>query len=437
MSRARPVIKREFTEMVTSRGFLIGTVLGPLMMIGLFAVQYFIAVKGSGGEHRIAILDTTGAGIGDRVQQELEHPLPGTGIGSRATFTVTVERVPAAEREAATARLQEQVRTNQLDGFLLVPPGMLTGDTARYEGKDAANSTALGQVEGALQRAVQSERLREQGIDQAALLAALTPVKLQAFKTGEGGVQGNPTAARILAFLMSFAIYMAVLLYGQGIMNGVQEEKRDRIVELVVSSIRARDLLLGKVVGIGAAGVVQMLVWAATAAVLLTYGGTILSLVGADPSLITAIQTARALPKVPLSAGIIFILCFAGGFFLFATLYAVVGAAITNPQEAQGLITPIIVPFIFGLFIAMSAGENPSSGLAVAGTFIPLTSPVILPVRALSGEIAWWEEVASLAVLFATAFFMIWVAAKIYRIAIFATGKKPSWAELIRWARAA
>ena len=151
----------------------------------------------------------------------------------------------------------------------------------------------------------------------------------------------------------------------------MQEEKQDRIVELVVSSIRARDLLLGKVIGIGAAGVLQMLIWAVSAAVLLTYGGTILGLVGADPSLVTAIQTARALPDVPLAAGIIFILCFAGGFFLFATLYAIVGSAITNTREAQSLVMPIIVPFMFGLFIAMSAGENPNSGLAIAGSFIP------------------------------------------------------------------
>jgi ABC-2 type transport system permease protein len=180
-----------------------------------------------------------------------------------------------------------------------------------------------------------------------------------------------------------------------------------------------------------------MLIWAATAAVLLTYGGTLLGLVGADPSLVATIQTARALPDVPLSAGIIFILCFAGGFFLFATLYAVVGSAITSTQEAQGLVMPIILPFMFGLFIAMSAGENPNSGLAIAGTYIPLTSPVILPVRALSGEVGWLEAAASLAILFATALFIIWAAAKIYRIAIFATGKKPTWVELLRWARAA
>ena len=189
-------------------------------MISLFAVQYFIAVNSGGGEHRIAIVDATGADVGERIRQELEHPAAGASSGNRPTFAVSVEAVPPERREAAIQPLQEQVRQERLDGVLWLPPGLLAADTANYEGRDASSSTAMSQLESALQLAVQSERLRAEGIDQQALGRALMPVSLQAFKTGEGGVQGNPTAARILGFLMAFAIYMAVLMYGQGIQDG-------------------------------------------------------------------------------------------------------------------------------------------------------------------------------------------------------------------------
>jgi ABC-2 type transport system permease protein len=311
----------------------------------------------------------------------------------------------------------------------------MTGGTAEYEGSNATNSGAMTTLKEALQRTVQSERLRRQGIDEARLGEAMTPVKFETIKSGERGVTGSPAGAKVLAFLMSFAIYIVVLMYGQSIMSAVQEEKRDRIVELIVSSIRARDLLLGKVIGIGAAGVLQMTIWAAVAGLLVSQGGGIAARLGADPALVQMLP--RIVPDVPASAGIIFVACFAGGFFLFATLYAVIGAVVTNTQEAQQLVFPVMLPFIVGLFISMAAGENPNSTMAVVGSYLPFTSPMVLPVRAIAGAVGPVEAVVALALLFGSSFLIIGFAAKIYRIAIFATGKKPSWGELARWVRTA
>jgi ABC-2 type transport system permease protein len=218
-------------------------------------------------------------------------------------------------------------------------------------------------------------------------------------------------------------------MYGQSIMQSVLEEKRDRIVELIVSSIRARDLLVGKITALGAAGLLQMFIWVITAVVLLNYSAAIAGLFGADDATVQMLQQAHLLPNLPASTGILFL--------LFATLFAVIGAIVTNTQEAQQYVLPVMIPFILGLFIAMPAAENPDSTISVAGSIIPFTSAMVMPVRVLMSNVGWGEILLALALLFASAAAIVWLAAKIYRIAIFATGKKPSMRELAAWLRTA
>jgi ABC-2 type transport system permease protein len=201
--------------------------------------------------------------------------------------------------------------------------------------------------------------------------------------------------------------------------------------------VRARDLLVGKVLGIGAAGVLQMSVWVAAAALFITQGALMAGALGAGEGVVQALSQEAILPQVPAGLGLVFILYFAGGFFLFATLFAIIGSIVTNPQEAQQFVFPVLLPFILGLFIAMPAAENPHSTIAVIGSYLPFTSPMVMPVRASVAGINWVELGISVALLYATGLAVIWIAAKIYRIAIFATGKKPTGSELWQWMRAA
>jgi ABC-2 type transport system permease protein len=438
MSRMAPIVKREFTQAVSSKAFLIGTILGPLLIFGIFAIQFLIIAKSGGGTQRIAIVDATGRDVGNRVIRGVEERTAAMpAFITRATYQFEVQPATGAERDAITQRLTERIVAKELDGFVWIPPDVITGGSVAYQGSNATNSQVTSDLRQAVQRVVQSERLRSEGIDEARLADALKPVDMQISKTGERGAVGSPIAATMLAFGMAFAIYIVVIMYGQSIMSSVQEEKRDRIVEVIVSSVRARDLLVGKVLGIGAAGVLQMLVWVAAAALLLTYGAVMAATLGASESAVQALSQQSILPKVPLSVGVVFVLFFAGGFFLFATLFAVVGAIVTNPQEAQQFVFPVLLPFVIGLFIAMPAAQNPNSKVAVIGSLVPFTSPMVMPVRASVAGVDWVQLGISVALLYATAALIIWLAAKIYRIAIFATGKKPTASELIRWLRAA
>jgi ABC-2 type transport system permease protein len=437
MRRMVPVIKREFTEAVSSKAFIIGTILGPLLIFGLFGAQFLIFAKSGGGEHRIAILDATQRDLGERVVQSLHERDAGPAFISRATFEFSVERVDGAERPAVSDQATQRVVAREIDGWLWIPPDVMTGAPVQYEGSNATNSQVTGDLRQAVQRVVQSERLRAEGIDEARLGAALQSVRMEIARTGEGGQVGSPMAAMLLSFGMAFAIYIVVIMYGQSIMTSVQEEKRDRIVELIVSSVRARDLLVGKVLGIGAAGVLQMSVWVAAAALFITQGALMAGALGAGEGVVQALSQEAILPQVPAGLGLVFILYFAGGFFLFATLFAIIGSIVTNPQEAQQFVFPVLLPFILGFFIAMPAAENPHSTIAVFGSYLPFTSPMVMPVRASVAGINWVELGISVALLYATGLAAIWIAAKIYRIAIFATGKKPTGRELWQWMRAA
>jgi ABC-2 type transport system permease protein len=438
MSRMVPIIKREFTQAVASKAFIIGTVLGPLLLVGIFGIQFLILAKGGGGSQRIVILDASGRDLAPRVAQLVEERAAATpAFMSRAHYSFDVQQADPAQREAMQQQMTQRIVAKELDGFLWLPPEALDGQGIRYEGSNATNSQVMGELRQGVQRVVQSERLRQEGIDEARLGNALQPVSIDVARTGDDGTAGNVMAARLMAFAMAFAIYIMVIMWGQSIMMSVQEEKRDRIVELIVSSVRARDLLFGKVVGIGGAGVLQLTVWVVAALLLLTYGTVVAGVLGASPALITALQEGAVLPRLPVSLGIVFVLFFAGGFFLFATMFAVIGAMVTNTQEAQQFVFPVLLPFIIGFFIAMPAGDNPHSTIAIIGSLVPFTSPMVMPVRAAVAGMDWLQVGASLALLFATAAFTVWLAAKIYRVAIFATGKKPTASEIVRWMGAA
>jgi ABC-2 type transport system permease protein len=431
-----PIIRREFTQAVASKAFIIGTVLGPLILFAIFAIQFLIVARAGGGAHRIAILDASGHDLAPRIAQVVEERsahMPAFMVRPDYSFEI-VPAVPE-QREELQGRLVQRVLDRELDGFLWLPQTALAGEGIRYEGTNATNSQVMGELRQGVQRVIQSERLREAGIDEARLGDALQPVAMDVAQTGEDGRAGNIAAARVMAFVMALAIYLMVIMWGQSIMMSVQEEKRDRIVELIVSSVRAKDLLFGKVIGIGSAGVLQLTIWVIAALLLLTYGTTLAAALGASADIVRAIAEGTALPRFSAGLGITFVLFFAGGFFLFATMFAVIGAMVTNTQEAQQFVFPVLMPFIIGLFIAMPATDNPNSTVALVGSFIPFTSPMVMPVRASVGGIEWLQVIGSLALLYATALFVVWLAARIYRIAIFATGKKPTFGELYRWMR--
>ena len=436
MSKTMIVAKREFLEFVQTKTFLIATLLGPLLIVGFIAMEVFILTRAGGGEYTLAVVDQTEQRIGRQFVASLPSAASAGAMGRPTAYETKLIEQPAALQPVIDS-LEQRVQVDSLDGYLVIPAGILTGERANYYGSNATSQSVTGTLRGALQSTVQSTRLQAEGIDPSKVGAALAPIQLSAEKTGSKGVRGSAEGGQMIGMLMAFAMYLVVLLYGAAIMNSVLEEKRDKIVEVIVSSLRARDLMIGKVVGIASAGLLQMLVWVCTVGLVLAYASAIAAILNLSPEKAQALASvSNMLPKVPLSVGVIFLLFFAGGFFLYSTLYATIGSIATTNQEAQQLVFPAIMPFMIGFFMSMVAAQNPDTGMAVAGSLIPFTSPLVMPIRAVAGSATTFEIGLSLALLVVTGLVILYLAAKIYRVGIFATGKRPTMKELGRWLRA-
>jgi ABC-2 type transport system permease protein len=435
MSKTAIIMKREFLEFVQGKTFIIMTLLGPLLIAGFIALEVFILTRGGGGEYTMVVIDESPQKLGSHLETELKQARG--FMGKPVTFTLSRIEQPI-DMKAVRDSLDKRVTADSLGGYMVIPADVLAGETVNYYGKNATNDDLTSMLEKTVQSVVQTTRLSNEGIDPSKVEGALKPVPFKAEKTTGGGMRGNAAAAQIMAMLMGFAIYLVIALYGAAMMNGVLEEKRDKIVEVVLSSVRAPEIVVGKVLGIGGAGFLQMLVWVVSVALAITYAGAIASLLQLGPEKAAQIEAmTNALPKVPLSVGIVFLLFFVGGFLIYSTIYASIGAIVTTLQEAQQLVFPAILPLVIGFLMANTALRNADSSMARIGSFIPFTSPLVMPVRAVLGSATNLEIAASFLLLIGTAFGMLWISGKIYRVGIFATGKKPSLKEVARWVRAA
>jgi ABC-2 type transport system permease protein len=430
MSRAWVVVKREFLESVRTKMFLLGTLFGPVIMVGFIVLPSYFSNVGGGGRINIAVIDETSSGLGDDVAAALaQYTQAARQDKSQTSYTVRVIPSTPGGQEGVRQQLSKQIRAGTLDGYLLLPEGVLTGANAVYEGTNASAQRQMRELHDAVQNSVRKVRLNRAGIPQQKLAAALQPVKLEQRKFG--GEEGDGGAAQLaigFGYFMAFAIYMGVILYGASVARGVMAEKRDRIVEVILSSIRARDFMIGKVIGIGGAGVLQMGIWAVFAAIVLVWGQGIAAQLN---------MTIPPLPHIPPIVGFNFLFFFLGGFFLYAAMFASVGALATNDAEIQQLQFPVMLPLIAGFFMVFAVIENPNTWLATVGTILPFTAPMVAPMRSAVVTIPFGEWLASVVLMIITVVFMVWIAAKIYRVGVLATGKRPSFAELMRWMRAA
>ena len=425
MSRLWPVVKREFNEMVRTKAFVIGTVLGPVLIVGLFALQIIMAMAG-GGERTIAIVSEADEALVQQIAAALGTDRTMIDGEARSRFLVETHVTGGGDAEALREELLERIEADELDGYLWLPAGIVDGETALYEGRNATNFGDMERIRAAVQTTVQGVRLRIAGIDQAQVAQALSPVAFEARKTGDKAATGTPEALIMLTYILGLAVYMVIILYGNSVLRGVLEEKRDRVVEVIISSIRADQLMTGKVIGIGAAGVLQIAIWILFAALALTKGDGIAARFGG---------TLPELPAVPASVGGVFLFFFLAGFLLYAGLYAAMGAIATNDQEAQQLQMPVIMLLVVGISMMAPVLNDPSGQIAVIASLVPFTAPIVMPMRAAISEIPLSQLAGSAVIVIGTALAVLWLGARIYRIGILATGKRASVGEVWRWLR--
>lgn len=428
MSEILLVVEREFITRVRSRSFLISTLLIPVFMIGLFAIPVIVELRGSDSERHVVIVDEGPPEIGDRAVVSLAAE-PSGGRGTH--FAVEHLRVPLA---SVRDSLNAAVRDEMIDGYLWIPADVVEQSGITYRARNVTDFRTQERLEAAVSDAVQAARLNEAGLEIGEVSGLLRPVRIATSRiTREGEEAGGTEATLALAIGAGFLLYFLIILYGSQVMQSVQEEKTNRISEVLISSIRSSYLMLGKVAGVGSVALLQVVIWGAFAILILSQGGRLAAvLFDADPDVFPTLSF-----DIDPMVGIPLLLFALLGFFLYAALFAAAGAAAASSEDAQRFTFPLIMPLIVPIMLQQQVIRDPHSTLSTILAWIPLTSPIVMPMRMSATVIPTVEVVGTLLTLGLGVGVFGWVAGKIYRIGILSTGKRPSMRELARWVRAA
>jgi len=421
MSEILLIIKREFLERVRTKSFLVGTVLVPLFFAAIYAVPLLVGSERA--ERTLVVVDEAPPGVGDQMIANLSAPRPDAN-------TYHVER-ETGTFESVRERLTERVLEKEIDGFVVLPPDILETNRVVYRARNVANIDVLQDIDRAASGAVQAERLRQAGLDGAEVASLVRGVSLNSARITERGEEGGSLLSTLVtAYVVTMLIYLLVFFYGVAVMRSVLEEKTNRISEVIVSSVKSTHLMIGKIVGVSSVALLQVGIWGVLIAIAASQMGLLADQFGIPPEALQALQID---PVVALAL----VAFFLTGFFLYSAMFAALGAAISTEQEAQSLQMVIIVPLIVPLMTIMPITAEPLGRLATLLGLIPLTSPVVMPMRMSIASLPWMEVAGSLAVLIASLALVVWVAAKIYRVGILNTGKKASLRDLGRWIRTA
>jgi ABC-2 type transport system permease protein len=439
-SKLWAVVQREYLERVRTRWFVISTVLGPVFFAAMLFLPAWLSMRNSNEGStatNIVILDATGTGLGERVRVGLRAATTGPGRSPQSAERPTVHVVSPAQVVAAEQRATREVIAKRVQGYLVLDAATVQGSSARYAGRNATSFADTRQIEQAVRQAALAMRLEREGLSPARIDSLTSPrLRLATERLTERGRGGSGAANIGIAVSVSFLLYLAILLYGQNVLRGVMEEKQTRVAEVVLSSVKPEILLAGKVIGVGAVGLTQQLVWLLTTAYigmwLVPFLGRMESASGAQRAVLPAVSTAASISPGALALILVFFLL---GFTFYSSMYAAIGSTVNSEQEAQQALGPILVLVIASSLLIQPVMLNPASGLARAASLIPFSAPIIMPLRMSLVAVPALDFVAAIAGLIAACLAAVWLAARVYRVGLLMYGKRPTLREIIRWVR--
>jgi len=396
--------------------FIAVTILGPLGMVVLLVVPAWLAVRSGDEKVVIQVIDRTGAGMFDQLVMNAAE--------LRASLDLQQERPEADE-----ALLLQRIRDKRINGFLILPRDLLTGGAATYRGDNATNMRLTFDLTQSLQLAALGIRAHAAGISDETFASLATPaIKVIAVHDTGRGETKSPEASLVAGIAVMFLVYFAILFYAVNVMRGVMQEKASRVVEIIVSAVKPAELMLGKIIGVGAVGLLQFAIWAAIALALVRFRGEVLGLFGIAGASVE-------LPPLDLVDVLVILTDFVLGFFFYASLYAAVGAVVNSDEEGQQLQMPVMMLLLIPVLCFQLVANDPRGGAAQILTMVPFSSPVLMPMRYLLGGATPAELTLSLAILIVSTAVSVVAAGRIYRVGILMVGKRPSLAELARWIR--
>ncbi len=426
------VTKREYLRRVNKKSFIFLTLFAPVLFAALVFVPLWLSSIKSGDIYKVAIVDRTDKYV------------------SLFKDTDKFHFVSANNTESLD---KSKVNDSDIFAFLEITDDLLKNQKAvtLYSEKQIP-ADLTREVNHTLSQYLENEKRASFNIPNLdeIIKDSRVHINVQTIKWGKDGTatESSSEITSAIGMIFTLIIYMFIMMYGAMVMQGVMEEKTNRIVEVMVSSVRPFDLMMGKIIGIGLVGLTQVFVWCILTGVLVSVGGIFWGVSGGQDMAAMQMGLQSGMSDVPEVAGLLsklrsfnfveiivyFVLFFIGGYISYASLFAAIGSAVDSPEDSQQFMTPMMVFLMFAVYAGIYSVQNPDGPLAFWCSLIPFTSPVVMMVR-IPYEIPFWQILVSLVLLFASAIFFVWLSAKIYRVGILMYGKKPSIKEIVRWVK--
>jgi len=435
MNKLKLIIKREFLAKVKNKSFIVMTILSPLLMVGFVMLMIFLNQKNSEEIRTIAFVDESAI-------------LASVFEDSESTKYVDLTDLGLEEAKMKTE--------DYYYGLVYIPKSdslvNLSKGIAFYS-VDAPSINVINNIENKLERKIRDLKIEQLNINIAQIKATETNVTIASENfSGEKSSKIGSVLKMIAGGGFGYLIFMFIIIYGTSVMRSVIEEKNSRIIEVIISSVKPFQLMMGKILGNAFAGVLQFVIWAISAGFLMFIVSLIFGVEAAtsstamgqiDPEMVQQVQDSAAssdlliafseMKNLPiLTIFFSFIVYFLGGYLIYSSIYAAIGAAVDSETDTQQFMLPVMLPLIIAIYVGFSVIENPHGPIAVGFSIFPLTSPIVMLMRIPFG-VPWWQIAISMFLLIITFIGIVWFAAKIYRIGILMYGKKPSYKELYKW----
>ena len=426
MRNLKLIIKREYLARVRNRTFVVMTFLSPLILVGMIMLIAYLTSLNKGGVRTVGIHDESGLFVSEFEDSE--------DVRFRDFSSVPLE----------TAK--KVVQEKDFYGLLYIPKDSASVGNLQYFSEEAPAFGFLTEIQRTVADEVTGRELEQRGVDVNAIRSAEAAVNIQIKNfSGERTSKMSNYVKMFFGGAAGYLLMMFIIVYGNMVMRSVIEEKTNRIIEIIISSVKPIHLMLGKILGTSFAGITQFTIWVILGGLLLFVLSSVLGVdlsaaQGAQQQAVSQMsdnelqQLIIDIANLPLlKLTLCFLIYFIGGYFLYSSIYAAIGAAVDNETDTQQFMFPVILPLILGIYVGFFAViENPHGTVSTIFSMVPLTSPIVMLMRIPFG-VPWWELAISIFLLIATIAGVVWLAAKIYRVGILMYGKKPTYKELYKW----
>lgn len=401
------IISHEYITRIKSKGFIIGTIAGPLgflLFIGIVSFATYLSINEE-SDKRLLVLDKS-----EYVGKEIIE-------ADTSKFSLT---------SLSKDKLEKMILDNEIDGFLLIPEDIMDSGQAYVYTGEGGSLTLFAKIEQKLRRIVSHHRLKESGVSDDLINKIDSGIELVTNKITEKGTEKDQAEINAgIGYILGFLIYFMMIFYGSFVMRGVTEEKANRIIEVIASSVRPYEIMMGKVLGIGLVGLTQVTIWFSLAAIILGVGASFIQL-----------PQGFEMPSISIGIFAAFIFYFLTGYFLYSTLYAAVGSAVDQESDAAQLSMPITMVVVLPMLFISVIISNPGGTIATVLSLIPFFSPILMIIRIAASTVPVWQIALSMLLMISTFIGAIWISAKIYRVGILMTGKRPGFKDMIKWLKA-